>query len=298
MIEKYEYPTPRYFMGKLSLNEAAKLTNTTYPVQEYIQSNVFPEQDVDKLLTTIWIKYRDFRNNSVIEDGKTSYRNMLAPILVLRYDKVFPYITIGMGVGFLHKGIIFVVQRKDDSDIMDNIAVVPEQQYRFYDIQTRNTYWDDLNKKTSKEQVVELVNFPSDDPDWQEEERKWITNRMTRNGTILRCDSGEPAFSVIMEVAKLKMDFETNQMYMQLRCCLADEILSIVPEESTVVVRSESRYIEEEEDEDPNKYRPENDIYEAITKLIEAGATMYGMPNDTPLNIEIIEGGVQEEAAK
>ena len=220
-----------YFMDKLSLNEAAKLTNSTYPIKDYITSTQFPEQEVEMLLTRQWIYYRDRRHNTTVhvDPLHPDHRILHTRVLILRYDKVFPYIMIGMGEDTLNKGFIFIIKRDPNIPLFDkgNVAIVPEQNYNFY--------------------LDRTINYASDF-DFTFNEEKY------HNAIVIRCDEGEPSFAVTIE----SLD-DTHQV----RLTLADEVLTIQEEHAVIPVQPGEIY--------------EHFVYDYITRLLEAGITIYGM---------------------
>lgn len=175
------------FLNKLILHETARLNNTTFPVEPYLTSETFPEQDVEKLGTIANIQFRDFNSNGSDKDC-LALRIRQITTVILRYDIVEPYKVITMAIEGREKGSIFVIDRTENDDILNYIAVCPVQRYSYYLKPVKDVYYD----------------FDFLD--------KYV------NGTVVRCDDGEPVYAVIAEI--------TPDDY--LRFIVADEAICMI----------------------------------------------------------------------
>lgn len=178
-----------FFDNKLSLNRAAKLTNITYPIKEYLTKDSFPDQDATKLNQHLDIKYRDYtcsKDRCIRSLDNCRLKN--AVIHVLRYDIVSPFIVIGISISGDSKGTLFVLKRNENDSVNNYIAIYPEQQYNYYHGYTKDYHYG------------------------------YTTSDNFLPGYILRCDNGEPCYAVIAEI--------TNDN--KLRFILSDEAICII----------------------------------------------------------------------
>ncbi len=179
-----------YFRDELSLNRAAKLTNITYPIREYITKDSFPDQDPYKLGSVLHVKYRDLclGKDGYIDSPDGDTRIKETTMFVLRYDIVEPYIVIGICQEDEAKGRVFVFNRVNNDDPMNYISVYTEQKYNYYRVTTKDYHYGYTNSNSY---------LP---------------------GYILRCDDGEPSYAVIAETT------EDNKI----RFVLSDEAICII----------------------------------------------------------------------
>lgn len=147
-------------------DKCAKLNNFIKPYDGYVidapvLKNKFPEQDSDKLLSTIRINYRDVQDCYVGEetglDPVHQVRQTFATIL--RYDTTEPYKCICVD----KLGRMFIGNTQD----IEAPMLYTVQQYNFYNMQVVDAYRD------LREENI---------------------------GLCVRCDDMNPAYAIMMEL--------------------------------------------------------------------------------------------------
>ncbi len=179
-----------YFNNELSLNRAAKLTNITYPIREYITKTTFPRQNSNLLGTVVTVRYRDLclGKNGYIDDPAGDTRIKETTMYVLRYDIEEPYIVIGICQEDEVNGRIFVFDKVTDDNIYNYISVYSNQKYNYYRITLKYYHYG------------------------------YSDSESYLPGYVLRCDDGEPSYAVVAETT------EDNKI----RFILSDEAICII----------------------------------------------------------------------
>lgn len=148
------------------LHEEAFLTNKDTPLCSYIDKEKYPEQDKSKLGTVVYIMYRTDETVVKREITPIDYYVRKDAMFVLRWDNEFPFIRIGIN----ELGKIYVVRDINIEirpDIINKIAIYPEQQYKFFMEEVKGTF-----------------------------DGYTIDNL----GTVISCYESEPNFATIMEI--------------------------------------------------------------------------------------------------
>ena len=105
------------FFNNITVQEACRQTNTTYPLNSYMSDTVFPEQDPTKLGIEVEVHYRDFEFNGDTPE-EISHRVKKTTMYILRYDITYPYTVIGICTDTNYLGQMFVIKRQSaDEDI-------------------------------------------------------------------------------------------------------------------------------------------------------------------------------------
>ena len=204
-----------FFSDLKSVQEVARQTNTTYPVRDYIDSTgKFPTQNPNMLGKEVEVKIRNYNFMGMSKED-ILYRVTTLHAYILRYDTTYPFICMAIVTRGHRKGSILLFDRKsDDTPLFDCVAYYPTQKYNYYMYNTKDVYID-----------YSFVGLGTP-------------------GMIMRCDEGEPSFSVVAEI------FDGF-----LRFILSDEAICIVEQEQTTTIQYKEKEIYDIVEELLGEYR-------------------------------------------